>query len=350
MTYKETLFFIGKCLTISHEKGNLKIVSETITSQQVDWDSVVKVSTAHYVFPALYCNLKRAQLLPHLPEELVSYMEHITELNKERNLEILKQAKEINKLLIDHGITPIFLKGTGNLLEGLYEDVAERMIGDIDFLVSEDSFSKTVDLLKKEGYKKTTEKLENPIISKHYPRIFHEQKIAAVEIHIRIVKGALSKKFNYNTVKNSTIKKELYATLSFKDQLALTILAKQYNDDGFYYKTISLRNSYDVFLLSLKMNSTELKNKYDFFFKYLNPYLYLTSLFFNSTHVKYIKNRSAKTYVKTSLLKLKFPYFGRLHHLFFNTFIYLKIKANSLIRFVKNKEFRRYYIKKLVNS
>ena len=24
----------------------------------IDWDAVVKVSTAHYVFPALYCNLK----------------------------------------------------------------------------------------------------------------------------------------------------------------------------------------------------------------------------------------------------------------------------------------------------
>ena len=63
MNYKETLFFIGKCLTITHEKHNLEIISEKIINQLVDWNNVVKVSTEHYVFPALYCNLKRANWL-----------------------------------------------------------------------------------------------------------------------------------------------------------------------------------------------------------------------------------------------------------------------------------------------
>ena len=45
----------------------------------------MKVSTAHYVFPALYCNLKRANFLKYLPADLVEYMKFITNLNKERN-------------------------------------------------------------------------------------------------------------------------------------------------------------------------------------------------------------------------------------------------------------------------
>ena len=96
MNYKETLFFIGKCLTITHEKHNLEIISEKIINQLVDWNNVVKVSTEHYVFPALYCNLKRANLLIYVPDELVNYMKYISDLNRERNLQLIEQAKEIS--------------------------------------------------------------------------------------------------------------------------------------------------------------------------------------------------------------------------------------------------------------
>ena len=134
MTYKETLFFVGKCLTISLEKHNKEIIENQLKSGNIDWDNIVKLSTSHYVFPALYCNLKRASFLHYLPNDLVEYMKHITDLNRERNQQIIEQAKEINDLLLANNITPIFLKGTGNLLEGLYEDIAERMVGDIDLL------------------------------------------------------------------------------------------------------------------------------------------------------------------------------------------------------------------------
>ena len=121
MTYKETLFFIGKCLTINHEAHNKALVESVLKADDVNWDNVVKISTAHYVFPALYCNLKKADFLHFLPDDLVEYMQHITNLNRERNEQIITQAKEINDLLLANNITPIFLKGTGNLLEGLYD-------------------------------------------------------------------------------------------------------------------------------------------------------------------------------------------------------------------------------------
>ena len=141
MNYKETLYFIAKCLTISLEVKNRQEIEKQLQSDTIDWDAVVKVSTSHYVFPAMYCNLKRVDFLQYLPQELVSYMEYISDLNRDRNKKLVTEAKDLNSLLLANNITPIFLKGTGNLLEGLYEDVGERMVGDIDFLFSEkDSF------------------------------------------------------------------------------------------------------------------------------------------------------------------------------------------------------------------
>ena len=62
MNYKEILFFVAKCLTINHEEHNEIIIKNLLKSNAVDWDAVVKLSTAHYVFPALYCNLKSCLL------------------------------------------------------------------------------------------------------------------------------------------------------------------------------------------------------------------------------------------------------------------------------------------------
>ena len=144
MNYKETLFFIAKCLTISVEDRNKEAIYKQLQSNNIDWDAVVKVSTAHYVFPALFCNFKRVDFLKYLPQELVSYMEHITDINRERNKQIISQAKDLNSVLLAHKITPIFLKGTGNLLAGIYDDIAERMVGDIDFIFSKEDYPNAI--------------------------------------------------------------------------------------------------------------------------------------------------------------------------------------------------------------
>ena len=102
-------------MTITHEEQNKILVENQLKLNTIDWDAVVKVSTGHCVLPSLYCNLKREDFLHYLPSELVEYIIHLTNLNRERNQKIVAQAKEINELLVSNSITPIFLKGTCNL-------------------------------------------------------------------------------------------------------------------------------------------------------------------------------------------------------------------------------------------
>ena len=180
MNYKETLYFIAKCLTISLEAKNRQEIEKQLKSKSIEWDAVVRVSTAHYVFPALYCNLKRVNFLHYLPEDLVDYMMFITNLNRERNEQIIIQSQELNNHLLSNNVTPIFLKGTGNLLAGLYDDIAERMVGDIDFIVSKEDFPKAVTHLREFGYDK---KIFQKLPYRHYPRVIKKGSIAGVEIH-----------------------------------------------------------------------------------------------------------------------------------------------------------------------
>ena len=255
MTYKETFYFVAKCLTISLEPENKKSIKKQLETATINWDQVVKLSTSHYVFPALYCNLKRADFLKYLPADLVAYMEEITNLNRDRNTAIIQQAKELNELLLKNDCTPIFLKGTGNLFANLYEDIAERMVGDIDFIFSKEDYLKAIAILYKNGYERTVKsnlKIDyvDHVFNKHYPRLHKENNIAAVEVHKEYLMEKYIGEFNYKNTHQSAQTINGVRVLSYANKVNLTIVANQINDRRYHYKTIGLRNAYDVFLLS----------------------------------------------------------------------------------------------------
>ncbi|WP_435263785.1 nucleotidyltransferase domain-containing protein [Tenacibaculum sp. nBUS_03] len=353
MTYKETLFFVGKCLTITHEKENLKIVEQEIKANKINWDNVVKLSTAHYVFPALYCNLKRANFLQYLPDDLVAYMEHITSLNRERNRQIIEQAKEINKLLLTNNITPIFLKGTGNLLEGLYEDISERMVGDIDFLVPKKHFDNTIQVLKENGYQeKTKNSIDNTILNRHYPKMVKKNKIGAIEVHYKMITN--EKSFNYHTIEQ-TLKKttENITVLSNDNQILMTCFNKQLNDKSQWFKNVSLRNSYDLYLLSKETSIQKaictLKNSK--LSNYLTNFIASTSFFFNNPKsLEYLKTNRTKKFIEKQIILIDNPKKGNVNKKFWNLYFLYKNRLTVVLKSFYNKKYRSYIFAKFLKS
>ena len=298
MSYKETLYFIAKCLTISLEEKNRDEIEFMLKTTDVDWDEVVKVSTAHYVFPAVYCNFKRADFLKYLPQDLVCYMEYITNINRDRNKQIITQAKELNTLLLENNITPIFLKGTGNLLAGIYDDIAERMVGDIDFIFSQEDYPKAIAILREFGYSEVKKQEYYPPEAKHYRRLQKENNIAAIEIHKELLIEKYANEFNYSFVdKDSQVINEV-AVLSYANKLNLSIIANQINDSGFYYKTMALRNAYDVFLLSKKTNAKAAVNTLDKLTNPLNCFLAACYEVFNAVDsLEYNNTKKVTSYL-----------------------------------------------------
>jgi hypothetical protein len=309
LNYKETLFFIAKCLTISLEEKNRDEIEFILKTTDLDWDAVVKLSTSHYVFPALYCNFKRADFLKYLPSDLVEYMIHITNLNRDRNTQIIQQAQELNILMLANNIRPIFLKGTGNLLERLYEDVGERMVGDIDFLFSEEDFFNAIDILKKDNYSKSEGELDYFQGFRHYSRLVKPANIAAVEIHNEVTIEKHRGEFNYKIISEDTQLINDFSVLSFENQLSLSIITSQINDYGFEFNRFSLRNAYDVFLLSKKVNTKKVISKFSKLKNPLNCFAANCNLVFGDLKsLEYDKTKEAENYQKAfnkSLYKSK---------------------------------------------
>ena len=347
MTYKEALFFTGKCLTISLEAENRKEIEKELKSENIDWDAVVKVSTAHYVFPALYCNLNRAGFLHYLPEELVNYMIHITDLNRERNKQIIEQAKEINELLLANNITPIFLKGTGNLLEGLYDDIAERMVGDIDVLIKKSDSKKAHLILQKNKNNDV-----HPILfdeHRHLPRITNSKKNAAVEIHSEMLMVKKSLFFNYETIKSS-LKIDAINNCNFlsdENKLKLTIYSKMINDSEYYLKRINLRAAYDFFLISNKLQTSLKINDFNLH-KELNAGIELySSILSSSKFINLNSDKKSRLFVKSCLLQLEKTTFNKFKHKIKILNLNLKFRFQILFKSIRNKSYRKFLISRL---
>ena len=341
---------MAKCLTISLEDNNRQEIEIILKTTDVDWESVVKVSTGHYVFPALYCNLKRADFLHYLPQELVNFMEHITKLNRERNDQIITQAKELNTLLLKNNITPIFLKGTGNLLAGIYKDTAERMVGDIDFIFSKEDYPKAISFLTKNGYS-FVDKLPYELPSRHYPRLKKEDRIAAIEIHNEFLIEKYQNEFNYSFIeKDSQVINEV-SVLSYANKLNLSIIANQINDSGFYYKTMALGNAYDVFLLSKKTNAKVAVNTLNKLTNPLNCFLAACYEVFNKVDsLEHKKTKKVASYLSVFNSQFANPKATYRKHKKIKIYLFLKQRLNIIYKCILYKEYRVWLFKRVTDK
>jgi hypothetical protein len=348
MNYKKNLFFIAKCLTISLEKKNRDEIEIIFKTTNVDWEAVVKVSTSHYVFPAIYSNFKRADFLKYLPADLVAYMKHITNLNRDRNTQILQQAQELNSLLLANKITPIFLKGTGNLLAGIYDDIAERMVGDIDFIFSKEDYPKAITILREFGYDK---RIHHGIPVRHYPRVIKKDNIAGVEIHDFLLSEKYTNEFNYSFVEKDSQVIKGVTVLSYANKLNISIIADQINDGGFYYKRMALRNAYDVFLLSKKTNAKDAVNALDKLTNPLNCFLAACYEVFNKVDsLEYNNTKKAASYLSVFNSQFTNRKTSKRRHKLIKIYLFLKTRLNIIYKSIISKEYRVWLFKRVTDK
>ena len=331
---------------------SLVVLFELILKKKnLDWEIILKVSTRHYVFPALYCNFKRANFLKYLPTDLVEYMKHITNLNRERNEEIIKQARQLNNLLVVNNITPIFLKGTGNLLAGIYHDIAERMVGDIDFIFSKEDYPRAIAILRDFGYSEL-ERLEYyNLETNHYRRLQKENNIAAIEIHKEFLKENYTDEFNYSFVKKDAQIINDVTVLSYANKLNLSIIANQINDNGFYYKTMSLRSAYDVFLLSKKTNAKDAVNTLNNLTNPLNCFLAACNEVFNNVgSLEYNITKKTTSYLSVFSNQFNDREKTKRRQKRTKAYLFLKSRLNIICKSIIYKDYRAWLFKRMTDK
>jgi hypothetical protein len=190
-----------QCLLSNEFSGFELEFKSKILSNENDFLKFIHISSDHLIIPAVYRRLQKIGLSDELVPELNEHLNELLQLNIKRNNDILQQVNEINLHLNCEGIESVYMKGTANLLDGVYSDFADRMIGDIDFLVREKDYFKTAEVIKKLGYKQDEEKILVELNSlSHYPRLYRHDVPADIEIHRTPVLERYNKRFKSDII------------------------------------------------------------------------------------------------------------------------------------------------------
>jgi hypothetical protein len=255
MTNKELFYFAGKCLTLDEHPEFRNTILSCIANGSINWHSFIELCSNHLILPAIYLKFLTHEILSHLPEDLSVFFAEIYDLNQTRNTLILKQLQQIANTLNVHNIHPTFLKGAGNLLDNLYSKAGERIMGDIDFLVHENEYLLAVNLLKDNGYSVVSpiSSFGNVEIMKHYPRLIHPDFPAAIEIHRIPVRSSYLSWFNTSIIDQE---KKIIPSIngcfveSDNHKIVHNFIHSQLSNQGHLSGVISLRDLYDIYLLS----------------------------------------------------------------------------------------------------
>jgi hypothetical protein len=320
---------------------NAKMSSFYIPAAQIFWDRLIQFGSNQLVLPAIFGALKRKKLVDHAPIDLVFYLQEITDLNQKRNIAIIKQIDFLSKLFNKHQIDYVFLKGAAMLITKPYDAINERMVGDIDILVSENDLSRLQKLLIDEGFREVSNEFsftkgvfpEN--YHKHLKRIAHPNYIAAVEIHRRLLIKENHLIAPKNVIENKVQPKHGQWTPSNYHLWQHAILNWQYNDNGISQNELAFRTLVDV----LYLESKDAKIKIEMAPKAIKHYYSLLSLFYGN-----YKNYSPLKKIIYKW-KLKSRSFCKFYKFFINFIEFISFIFSRTLIFLSSKVYRQNILK-----
>jgi len=232
-----------------------------IDISNVNFENLIKLASRHLMLPALFFNINKKNLSHLFPEDFIECIKNIYSINKARNKILLKEAKELSELLYKNNINHIFLKGTALLLSNVFEDIGERMLCNIDFIIQHKNEEKVIKLLNKHNYFNSSLELYQPLFkifkAKHIPRLINKNKIMALELHTELSSAEWRSVFNAKELIND-LKKEI-ETIKIPSKSFLfdhCIYALQFEDKRFFNSHHSHRSIYDIYKLDCKKSLT----------------------------------------------------------------------------------------------
>ena len=236
----------------------------------INFEKLITLTSGHLMLPALFFNIQKKKAAYLFPEDFIDYIKNIFAINKARNEILLDEAKELSELLVENNIKHLFLKGTALLLSNVFEDIGERMIGDIDFIIQHKDEEKIKKVLEYNNncapHKISSSRF---LIPKHLRRQVLENKTIAIEAHLGLLKYRYSWIFNSKVLGNDFKKKtKMIKTPSQSFLFDHCIYNFQLNDGGFIGTKHSHRSIYDIYKLDCKNSLTINNIKKDIFKKH----------------------------------------------------------------------------------
>ena len=118
----------------------------------INWELFTTASSAHLLLPLMYERLKKKKSKVNIPVKLINYLKEISITNQDRNKSIVSQILFISNLFNKNNINYVLVKGGALLMLKPYDVEKERMIGDIDILITRKQIKYANNILKENGF------------------------------------------------------------------------------------------------------------------------------------------------------------------------------------------------------
>lgn len=167
--------------------GNEPDPAAAIAAAGLDSVAVIRLALQHRIAPYLYRLAVDPAVAPVLPRDLLGVLTTIHEANADRNARLRRQVEAAVALHNRAGIEPVLLKGAARLVDGTYDDPADRFMRDLDLLVPVERLAEAADILQAAGYRFTEPEAAEAQGHHHLPNLRHEQEEASIELHRAVV-------------------------------------------------------------------------------------------------------------------------------------------------------------------
>ena len=310
MTRAQTYYLISNLLSPDYSREHRESMIISFETPGMDWSHFISIGSNHLVLQTIYCKLLELEITGYLPIEVLEHLKYVYDLNYQRNTEILNQVVSINTLLSNRGIVPLYLKGIGNIIDGLYNNIGERIMYDIDFLVPEKQWKTAAEILLEDGYLGNREyDPSKRMMMKHYPTLSKAGTKASVEIHRLPVDLIHSTTLDVKEVWQS---KKLVEgnfncfVMSDRHKIIHNFIHSQLHHEGHLYAKVFLRNLYDLLLLSKRENLETVFSGMNKYHKQAASYLLIMNKGFGvNDYRQYILKHKGWWYLKRHEINLR---------------------------------------------
>ena len=309
----------------------------------VDLDKLIEQLSNHLIIPLFYVKIKTKKISSKFPKEFTKYLKYIYEINKERNKKLLREVRMLSRILDKNNINYLFLKGSANLVSNIYEDIGERMIGDIDFLIKKKDIKRTEGVLEKNNY--FSQNKHTFFNFRHLPRRINKKTLFAIEPHIELIRKPELFSANRFFIKSKKYKE--CRVPSLENSLIYNVLNFQINDFGNSRMNYSYRSIYDTVQLLKKIDNLK-KIKVD-----ENTYLknYFSTLNYFGITTKKIRNfKENKSYMFFFRFINGNYYFRKYYQKVLSGIWKIERFFYKIKVFIKDYEYRKYLKRKFIKS
>jgi Uncharacterised nucleotidyltransferase len=180
--YNFNLKFVCRCLALHYDEHDIDKIRNQLSGDDLSWQSVIYIANNYLVSPGLWSGLKSKGLVAILDDEISSYLSELHAMNMNRNSHLRYQLLEAIGTLNAAGITPLLLKGSGQLVQLIHNDLGSRIMSDLDILVPPEQLHNALNALASKGYRET-EVSYDPETLHHWAPLMRPGEYGTIELH-----------------------------------------------------------------------------------------------------------------------------------------------------------------------